>query len=287
MSELVITPNFDKKTARFRGTVAAGEHATVRLVGASDVATDTLRLRVLSQKGTLAVFPLAADDAWDVDGDDLTCALNLNTTQAQKHFRRVFEREVLFVLDDATNKKLHFSDLCVVRGWPQEVGADVPVDLDGYADFVADTNSRLAVVESAAVANADAISAETAARKSADAGHTAQISDVSDVVSRKADTSTIASLATKDALAAEMAARKSSDATHEAAIDDLETEIETANSSIKNHVLDNTCHLRNEDVKETIAKVLATKTYDLTTNDGLYDAVVAIIRELGGTANEE
>lgn len=287
MSELVITPNFDKKTARFRGTVAAGEHATVRLVGASDVATDTLRLRVLSQKGTLAVFPLTAVDTWESDGDALVCTLNLNTIQAQKHFRRVFEREVLFVLDDVTNKKLHFSDLCVVRRWPQETGMDVPVDLDGYADFVADTNSRLAAVESAAVANADAISAETAARKSADAGHTAQISDVSDVVSRKADTSTIASLATKDALVAEMAARKSSDATHEAAIEDLETEIETVKSSIKNHVLDNTCHLRNEDVKNVIAKVLATKTYDLTTNDGLYDAVVSIIRELGGTANEE
>ena len=33
MSEFVVTPNFDRKTARFKGTVAAGEHVSVKIVG--------------------------------------------------------------------------------------------------------------------------------------------------------------------------------------------------------------------------------------------------------------
>ena len=62
MSELVITPNFTKKTARFHGAVAAGEHAAVRISGAASLLPDTpsdstLRLRVVFLKKTLAVFP--------------------------------------------------------------------------------------------------------------------------------------------------------------------------------------------------------------------------------------
>ena len=212
MSELVITPNFDKKTARFKGTVAAGEHATVRIVGAGELTTSSLRLRVLvrdPKSRTLAVFPLVTTgttvDEWEVDGEDLTCTLNINTTQAQKCFRRVYEKEVLFVLDDPVNKTLFFSDLCVVRGWPLVEGADVPVDLDGYDDFVASMKSRLEAVESAAQTNAAAISAEATARQAADALHVSQISGVSDAVSTKAEASALEGLATKTEVAADKA----------------------------------------------------------------------------------
>ena len=104
MSELVITPNFTKKTAQFSGTVAAGEHATIRISGAATLLPDTpsestLRLRVVFMKRTLAVFPfvtaamVAANDSlvqdvWDSSNGDLICVLNLNTTQALKAFRR-------------------------------------------------------------------------------------------------------------------------------------------------------------------------------------------------------
>ena len=209
MSELVITPNFDRKTARFKGIVAAGEHASVRIVGAGTLTTATLRLRVVFLKKTLAVFPLVTTgvtpDEWEVDGDDLTCTINLNTAQMQKELRRLYEKEVLFVLDDPTSRTLHFADLCVIRGWPQEEGADTPVDLDGYSDFVADTKSRLNAAESAIESNAASISAEATARQAADAQHTAAISGVSDVVSVKADASALEGLATKDEVAADKA----------------------------------------------------------------------------------
>lgn len=202
MSELVITPNFEKKSARFKGTVAVGEHASVRIVGAGTLTRTTLRLRAVFLKDTLAVFPLvttgATPDAWAVDGDDLTCTINLNTAQMQKQLRRVFEKEILFVLDDPTIHALYFTDLCVIRGWPQEEGIDKPVDLDGYSDFVVDTKSRLNAAESAIEANSSAISAESTARQSADAQHTAAISGVSDVVSGKADVADLADLATKE-----------------------------------------------------------------------------------------
>lgn len=359
MSELVITPNFDKKTARFKGTVAAGEHATVRIVGAGELTTSSLRLRVLvrdPKSRTLAVFPLVTTgttvDEWEVDGEDLTCTLNLNTTQAQRSFRGLYEREVLFVLDDPENKVLFFSDLCVVRGWPLAEGTDVPVDLNGYEDFVASTKSRLDAVESAAQANAEAISAEATARQAADALHVSQISDVSDAVSTKAEASALeglatktevaadkaelesaiankqdagdyltehqslsglvtttqmnaalaekvgndelASLATKEELAAETDARESADAAleatdaaHDAAIEELADGVQTAENHITNHALDNTRHLKADDVKAVIAAVLSAKTYDLSTMDGFTDAVIDIIEELGGTANEE
>lgn len=209
MSEFVITPNFDRKTARFHGIVAAGEHAFVRIVGAGALTTETLRLRVVFLKKTLAVFPLVTTgetpDEWDVDGDDLTCTINLNTAQMQKELRRLYEKEVLFVLDDPTSHALYFLDLCVIRGWPQEEGADTPVDLDGYSDFVADTKSRLNAAESAIESNAASISAEATARQAADAQHTAAISGVSDVVSVKADASALEGLATKAEVASDKA----------------------------------------------------------------------------------
>ena len=203
MSEIVVIPNFDRKTARFKGTVAAGEHVFVKIVGGSSLDVSSLRLRVVLYKTTLAVFPLAADtDSWMVDGEDVTCTLNLNTTQAVNKLRGVFETEVLFVLDDPVAKKLHFSDYCVIRVWPKEMGSDAPVDLDGYEDFVAQMKSRMSAVESAVETNASALAAESAARMAADSAHVGQISDMANAVSEKADASMLENFATKESVEA-------------------------------------------------------------------------------------
>ena len=207
MSELVITPNFTKKTARFHGAVAAGEHAAVRISGAASLLPDTpsdstLRLRVVFLKKTLAVFPFVtaamveADDSltqdvWEADGDDLICTLNLNTTQALKAFRKTPEMEVLAVLDDPVQHQLYFSDLVLMRGWPQEP-ADAPTNLDDYRDFVADTKAALAAHTSAISENAIAIAAEQTARQNADAELTSGIGSVSETVSTKADAAALA-----------------------------------------------------------------------------------------------
>ena len=57
MTELLITPNYDKKTAKFKGTVAAGETVRVKIVNARDIDIYSLRLRVMEFNGrTLALF---------------------------------------------------------------------------------------------------------------------------------------------------------------------------------------------------------------------------------------
>lgn len=258
MSEITITPDFAEKTAAISGSASAGEKVSVVLKNCAALNTPTLRLRVLWLDRLLAVYPAPAADGgeqgvFEEDGDDLVCSLNLCTVQAMKTFKRIPELEVMFILDDVgpNVRQMYFRDFHTLLGWPQNEGTDVPIDLRGYVNFVADTNSRLAAVEDAAEANADAIGAEAAARKSSDNGHDAMIGVL------------------------------------ETSVSGLVRDVEATGAQLAGHVNDGTIHLKETDVKEAVAKVLATKTYDLTTNDGLYDAVVSIIRELGGTANEE
>lgn len=189
MSELVITPNLERKTARFRGTAAAGEHVAVRVVGTSSLVVPSLRLRADLFGTTLAVFPVESSDTWEVDGDDLVCTLNLNTVPALKAFRRVVEMEVLFILDDPAGHRFHFADVCGVRGWPQEA-RDTPADLDGYHDFVEHAGAQLSALEGGVSQNKSAISMEVVARKAADAEIVKGVSSLSDKVSGKQDTLT-------------------------------------------------------------------------------------------------
>lgn len=168
MSDFTITPNLIKKTARFSGVVAAGEHATVRIVGASSLLATGLRLRAVWMCKTIAVFPIPdSGDAFSTSENDLVCTLNLNTVQVIKAFRRAPELDVLFVLDNPVAHKLHFSSSALVRGWPQEP-ADIPVNLDNYADFVADTTSAIEALQSGVADNAAAIAGEVAARSAMD-----------------------------------------------------------------------------------------------------------------------
>ena len=273
MSEIVITPNFERKTARIKGTAAAGEHVSVRIVGAAGLDTGSLRLRAVLFKTTLAVFPLSVEsDFWQTDGEDLICTLNLNTSSALKVFRSVMEMEVLFVLDDPYARKLHFSDLATLRGWPQEAGADSPVDLDGYVDFVAEITARMSQAENAIETNASAVQS---------------------VMSEKASNEQIAALATKAELAAETEARKSADdahdersAAHDAAIDAVGKAVEHAEAHITTHALDDARHICSESFRAELVKTLAEKDYDLSTTDGFVDAVVDIIETLGGKTHD-
>lgn len=120
MNELVITPDFDKKSAKIRGRCAAGEHVLVRLVGGAALPTGALRLCVMLRERLFAVFPVASgdDDAveWSVDGEDLTCVLNLNTEPLVK-FARCGALTLEFILDDPSNHVLYFSAMHEVLPW--------------------------------------------------------------------------------------------------------------------------------------------------------------------------
>ena len=129
-SELTITPDYERKTAKVKGVVACGEHVAVRIANAAQYQTDSLRLRVCFNGHTIAKFPLADEDAWEADGEDLTCTLNTNTIQAMR-LCCAPEQECLFVLEDVNSALL----LCVsehdMMGWPHGRGNDEIVNLDG------------------------------------------------------------------------------------------------------------------------------------------------------------
>ena len=119
MNELVITPNFEKKSAKIRGRCAAGEHVLVRLVGMAALPAETLRLCIMLRERLFAVFPLAIEDSaaeWSVDGGDLTCVLNLNTEPLVK-FARCGALTLEFILDDPSNHILYFSEMHQVQPW--------------------------------------------------------------------------------------------------------------------------------------------------------------------------
>lgn len=119
MNELVITPNFEKKSAKIRGRCAAGEHVLVRLVGMAGLPAETLRLCIMLRERLFTVFPLAIEDSaaeWSVDGGDLTCVLNLNTEPLVK-FARCGALTLEFILDDPSNHILYFSEMHQVQPW--------------------------------------------------------------------------------------------------------------------------------------------------------------------------
>lgn len=155
MSELVITPNIGRKTAKVVGTVCAGEKVSVTLKGCAALDTETLRLRVTFMNRTLAVFPVPpvegeAQTRFTVSGEDLSCTLNLCTVQMLRLFRCACEMEVLLVLDDVAEsvRQVYFLCLAEIRGWPMEKGADVPIDLSGYVDRIAKIEERISDAES-------------------------------------------------------------------------------------------------------------------------------------------
>ena len=154
MSTLTITPNFDKKTAKIVGRIAAGEHVAVTLENCAALLTSTLRLRVLFFKRNVARFPMPVDEGeaqeeFTIDDENLTCELNLNTIQMLKAMRRAPMMEMMFVLDDTASdvKQLYFIAPHTIQGWPQEQGEDVPVDLDGYVDFIDECDSRIDAIQ--------------------------------------------------------------------------------------------------------------------------------------------
>lgn len=146
MNELVITPNFEKKSAKIRGRCAAGEHVLVRLVGMAGLPAETLRLCIMLRERLFAVFPLAIEDSaaeWSVDGGDLTCVLNLNTEPLVK-FARCGALTLEFILDDPSNHILYFSEMHQVQPWHslRASGDDAqPRDMPPFDGVVISTKS--------------------------------------------------------------------------------------------------------------------------------------------------
>lgn len=183
MTTLTITPNWKNKSARFKGTIAAGEHVAVSIANDESYIADAtnLRLRVVDERGrTLAQFPMPPDegetpDTWTSGTSELSCELNLNTVQMLKAVPPHATRQLLFVLDayseDTPEFTLFFKDCHEVTHWPRRRGEEEPVNLDDYADLIQDFRERIDAAEesiSGAVDEANGIVAYvTAARNDA------------------------------------------------------------------------------------------------------------------------
>jgi len=156
MTELTITPKVSDKTARFKGTIAAGEHVAVTINGGAEwIGTDnganlTLRVLDLVTGRTLAVFPRPEEaleededaDAWAPatdDANDLYCELNLNTTRMVAAARHMLRVPVMFVLGDTDDPRtLYFRDRYEVEYWPERIGDTTPYDLDKWPKKIDD-----------------------------------------------------------------------------------------------------------------------------------------------------
>lgn len=142
MTELIITPNYDKKTARFKGTIAGGESVKVTIVGAANWLSDGLRLRVVCGcTKTVAMFPLKSEegsvDSFKVEGDDLIAApLELNTIQARLHTQGLAAITATFIVEDVKNNILYFQDSYELHGWIKRCGDDEPYDLTKFPGLI-------------------------------------------------------------------------------------------------------------------------------------------------------
>lgn len=149
MTTLTIYPKFGDKTAKIIGTVSAGEHVDIRIVGgASLLPSSTLRLRITCGK-TIAVFPQPqSNDSWATEGSDLKCHLNLNTVQAEIALRHgcVSCRVILEQTADdehTLEPTLFFDDEFDVLPWRKIPGETTPFNLDAYPDVIASFERQL------------------------------------------------------------------------------------------------------------------------------------------------
>lgn len=179
MTELTITPKVADKTARFKGTVAAGEHVAVTIKGGAEWMGDDLALRVLDlvTGRTLAVFPRPEEvldedesgDEWGTAGDDgadLYCELNLNTDRMVAAARHMLRVPVMFVLGDTGGQRtLYFRDRYEVEYWPERIGDTTPYNLDNWPKQMDDWAD---VVTRAAQSAENSASAAKAAQRAAE-----------------------------------------------------------------------------------------------------------------------
>ena len=149
MTELIITPNYDKKTARFKGTIAGGESVKVTIVGAAKWLSSGLRLRVVCGcSKTVAMFPLKSEDgtvsSFEVVGDDLIAApLELNTIQARFYTQGLATTAATFIVEDIEKNILYFQDSYELHGWVKRDGDEEPYDLNKFPELIEDWRKQI------------------------------------------------------------------------------------------------------------------------------------------------
>lgn len=151
MTTLTITPNYAKKTARFNGTIAAGEHVSVRIVNGAEWIAEGLRLRVCDCVRMLAETPERdldsgeyVADSWTAEGNDAVCVLNLNTVQMQKVVSGCCSVSLVFILDNPETNTVYFTDCHEINGWHRDAGDELPYDLDAFPGMIDSWQEQLA-----------------------------------------------------------------------------------------------------------------------------------------------
>lgn len=133
MTQLNIVPNYDKKTARIVGVIAAGEFVGVK-ISDFDGPVEGLCLRILHGIETIARFPNADGDAWTKSGSELSCIIDLNTFEARRLLRWTQETSCLFCLEDRKSQVLYFTEEHEIGGWPSTRSDDKLVSVRDCED---------------------------------------------------------------------------------------------------------------------------------------------------------
>lgn len=162
------------------GAVSVGARVDVRVSGLDAAGVPAwgeqdgfsgkcLRLRVVDRMGRdLARFPLAAEDAWEEDGDALTCEAELDTDALRRAMCGLpfdARREFGLVLDSPADAALYGVGKVSLLNWPR-ASSDDPAVVPDWRDALARIEAGLAgIAEKAEAAGASA----SAAAASADA----------------------------------------------------------------------------------------------------------------------
>lgn len=147
MTTLTITPDLAKKKMKLDGVIAAGEKIAVTVKGFGEKSATDTRLRVYCGKDLIAIYPKDPAEGeelipWDVEGEDLSCELDLFTVQAEKA-TRFGSAPCLFILDDPVAGQLYATREHDVLKWIKRCGADIPYDLSGYPDIIASFRTEI------------------------------------------------------------------------------------------------------------------------------------------------
>ena len=143
-TQLIITPDFDKKNAKLVGSVAVGEKISLLVIG---VDAADLRVRIRFADKEMARFPLNAGDAWETSGDNVMGLMELNTVELRNVFEALddFARLpcTLIVENNGDTDNLYAVSSIQIRNWIPIAGDQVPVSVGEWKDDLADAISAM------------------------------------------------------------------------------------------------------------------------------------------------
>lgn len=141
LSYLTVTPTWESKRLTIAGSVSVRESVALTIVGCGTDTSVVFKLSSENGRVDYAKFPNEVGDAWQVNGDNLTATLNLNTDLLVAAFAPWGPDDRLPLtcsVASATNSNLYAKGCIQIGNWMEDV--DDPV---AYSTPLADAIDAL------------------------------------------------------------------------------------------------------------------------------------------------